>query len=314
MTSAVDRCQRWRRSRALLLLLCVARCSSFTGTRWRCTLSVGKLASNAPASFATPPLAMFTPGGGRAEPPSWFPEDWAISGARLFLPLDVDFCDTATAAPLEEGPFRNSKARRLATPDKTAFIDMTGEVSVSTRGVAWVAKEISSIESLLVWRVDLPDGARKGDVSLPADSSLYLSTRVFKRLEVEKLGEALPALQRELQRELETPQTMDGGPGELKERIERRRALEARVERLTRGLPAPDSPTATLEPGSLLAPPAADWSPSGLTVAQEGQVSIRRLTRKLPRNPFELRPDPFRAVEEYGVIGSFKMVLSGSCA
>jgi len=224
------------------------------------------------------------------------------------MPLSVDF--TSQAAQAGEGPFRQIQPRILTTPASTSFVSMHGDVAVPTVGGGWGATKISAIESLLVWSVLFPEGAQKGDVTLDPGTCLYFSVRVWKRDEVERLTPSLHEQERELESELSTEQTLQGGPLALRERIDARKALEGRVDRLRRGLPPRDAPTMELAPGPGLSPPASNWSPSGLLVAQQGQVSVRRAVNGLrpTKNPFDLiRPNSFGQSEEWGVVGSFEM-------
>ena len=52
-----------------MLLGLVAASAAFTGTKWRLSLNIGQISGNADSSMLTPPLAMFTPGGGRPAQP-----------------------------------------------------------------------------------------------------------------------------------------------------------------------------------------------------------------------------------------------------
>jgi len=225
------------------------------------------------------------------------------------MPLLVDF--TAAAARADEGPFRQIQPRMLATPTGTSFVSMQGDVAVPTVGGVWGATKISSIESLLVWSVLLPEGAQKGDVTLEPGTRLYFSVRVWKSDEVARLTSSLHDQEKMLEAERSTEQTLQGGPAALKQRIDARKALEGRVDRLSRGLPPREALTTELAPGPQLKPPASDWSPSGLVVAQQGQLSVRRVVDglRLTKNPFDMiRPNSFGQSEEWGVVGSFQMV------
>lgn len=278
------------RARAFALVLHACLVRAFTGTEWKLTLNAGRLAGNSKSSFQTPPLAMFSPGGGRAALPSWFPPEWAADGGRLVMPLDVTFCAeiaTADEPTLKRGGF--TRPRALRAPSSTSFVSMQGPQEVRTDAVAWGTLEgLTTVESLLVWCVDLPGGCAKNDVSLPA-GRLFFSTRVWQTEELARLTASLAAVEAEVEAELAEAQTLDGGPLALKARIKKRRANEARMERLRRGLPTVDAPTAEV-PG-----------PFGLTVALEGQMSVVRYQTKLV---------PWRgvaSVPEYGVVGSFEM-------
>lgn len=203
------------------------------------------------------------------------------------MPLLVDF--TAAAARADEGPFRQIQPRMLATPTGTSFVSMQGDVAVPTVGGVWGATKISSIESLLVWSVLLPEGAQKGDVTLEPGTRLYFSVRVWKSDEVARLTSSLHDQEKMLEAERSTEQTLQGGPAALKQRIDARKALEGRVDRLSRGLPPREALTTELAPGPQLKPPASDWSPSGLVVAQQvGCLAACPLSCALCNEPHSL--------------------------
>ena len=46
--------------------------------------------------------------------------------------------------------------------------------------------ELSNIEALLVWCIDLPDGAQGGGVTLEPGTRLFCSTQVWKAEEVRR--------------------------------------------------------------------------------------------------------------------------------
>jgi len=276
----------------VLALLPAQSTAAFAGTAWKAVFSVGRESTT--DSMLTPPLAMFSQGGGKATTPAWYDQGWAASGARLILTLDLRF-DGAIARLDDQDVFGKScfaPARQLHA-GSASFASMTGLQEVPTRGVAWSTMDISSVEKLLVYSLTLPDGASKGDVSVPAGSLVYGSARVWKRSEADALSATLPDLEAEVQRELETTQRLSEGFA-LKERIDKRRKLEARIERLRRGLPCEGTRTvevaAPLSGGS-----AAD---AELIVARDGQLSVRQLIAGRFPNPF----GPNTA-EHYGVIG-----------
>ena len=276
---------------------------ALASTEWQLALNVGQMAGMSASSLGTPPLAMFSPGGGRAARPSWFEPTWASSGARLLMPLGP-LTFAALSAPGADPLLERMRPRALVAPPTISYITMGGEQHGRMRAVGWGTLEMSSIESLLVWCVDLDDEVAKGDITLPR-GRLFFSTRCWNADETAKLRASLPKLKDELQADLDTPQTLDGGPLALKARIDGRRALEAKIERLQRGLPAATTPTAEI---------ALPGGGAPLTVALEGQLTVRRMESWFP-NPFQNTvrrvaarlPNPFEPVAEYGVVGSFKM-------
>ena len=61
--------------------------AALVGTRWSLSLIIGQLQSTEGLGL---PLAMFSPSGGVAKVPPWFPAGWAAAGA-LNVPLEVQF-------------------------------------------------------------------------------------------------------------------------------------------------------------------------------------------------------------------------------
>lgn len=288
---------------SMILLTTTLLCVSLgaVGSAWRVTANLGALAGAAPASLSTPPLAMFTPGGGRAATPSWFAADWATSGSRLVMPLDCTFGGERAAA-VEEGALRRAVAGpRVLAVGAASFASMAGPVPVVASGVAWGLTEISAVESLLVWCADLPGGVALRDVSLPPGTRLFFSTRCWRGDEAGRLRDAvLPPLRRELEAERAYEETLRDGVGALRERVQRRRALEARVAELERGLPPEGATTADVAEGPLVAE-----GRGRLLLAREGQLSVKRLAPRGLRNAWP--GNPFEQVAEYGVVGSFQM-------
>ena len=87
-----------------------ASCAALVDSRWLVTLKIGRVSD---ADSLGPPLAMFTPGGGRATLPSWFAADWAASD-ELRVPLETEFF--ADALPMvKEEPLRRTAVRSLFT-------------------------------------------------------------------------------------------------------------------------------------------------------------------------------------------------------
>jgi len=122
-----------------------------------------------------PPLAMFSPGGGRAVVPAWFDRDWGRSGEKLSVPLEIEFFEDDFGYVQEE-PLKRTQARTCYVRGGSSNLDLR------SCGVAWGLVDLGSkSEALLVWCIDLPDGVRKApDVELPAGTRLYCSTQVWR--------------------------------------------------------------------------------------------------------------------------------------
>ena len=249
--------------RAALVLL-VAPCAALVDSRWLVTLKIGRVSD---ADSLGPPLAMFSPGGGRATLPAWFAADWAVSD-ELRVPLETEFF--ADALPMvKEEPLRRTAVRSLFT--RTTSPDL---LDVKTAGAAWGMILISKIEALLVWCIDLPQGAR---ALLPEGTRLLCSTQAWIGDEVRRLQPLLDELRAELAAMPEGAATQQA-----------RRALAARITALERGLPAPGAPTIEV--------PGAPGAGGTVTLSTVGQLSVRRTTTKF-----------FKQVAEFGVVGSFDL-------
>ena len=235
-------------------------------------------------AFSGPPLAMFTPGGGRADFPSWFDKSWAASGTRLDVPLELEFFSD-DYGPIKDEPLKRTQARKLFT--RCASPDV---LDIPTSGVAWGMVQLSSIQALLVWSLDLPEGIQRdgsaADVTLPPDTRLYCSTQLWRGSELARLQPLLEELRAELR---------------ITSDRDKRSGLEGRIKNLERGLPREGMPTIEI-PGL-----GADT----VTICTNGQLAVRRLapSGKLI-NPFENAGrlgslNPFNEVPEFGVVGSF---------
>ena len=128
--------------------------TSLDGSSWRLNLNVGR------------------------EKGTWMPKEWASSGARLLLPMDVTF----SGEPLGDGyslaqrviglgfndlgPIENT--RRLDCSGGT-FVGAQGQVRVDATGGAWSETPTGRCgESVVRFYVDFPNGATRNDVSIPA--------------------------------------------------------------------------------------------------------------------------------------------------
>ena len=249
--------------RAALILLATP-CAALVDSRWLVTLKIGRVSD---ADSLGPPLAMFSPGGGRATLPAWFAADWAAND-ELRVPLETEFF--ADALPMvKEEPLRRTAVRSLFT--RTTSPDL---LDVKTTGAAWGMISISKIEALLVWCIDLPQGAR---ALLPEGTRLLCSTQAWIGDEVRRLQPLLDELRAELAAMPEGAATQQA-----------RRALTARITALERGLPAPGAPTIEV--------PGAPGAGGTVTLSTVGQLSVRRTTTKF-----------FKQVAEFGVVGSFDL-------
>lgn len=135
------------------------------------------------------------------EPGTWMEQDWAASGARLVLPVNVRFTEEELdlGFPGEEG-LGGRFCKKLAVLDNNArFVGPEGEVIVNVQGGGWASLPLTERKgdygegaSKLRFFLDFPDGASRNDVRLPAGrvffSGLCFADRTAASL---KAGESL---------------------------------------------------------------------------------------------------------------------------
>lgn len=117
------------------------------GSTWRLTLDVGRLQNTR------------------------MPAEWAASGARLSLPIEVTFGDK----PVPGGEMRWDVDEPACCPAKQlqatagSFVGKDGEESVAVRAGGWLAEPADRC-GMRVLRayLDFPDGAARNDAVLPA--------------------------------------------------------------------------------------------------------------------------------------------------
>lgn len=130
------------------------------GSTWKMTLEVGRL----------PGLD------------TRMPKEWAASGARLSVPMEITFSDEPVQGSNPEGDLRwlveepaCCPARRLlATPG--SFVGAQGEVEVACSAGGWLAEPADRCGmSVLRWYLDFPTGAQRNDAILPAGRVFFRS-------------------------------------------------------------------------------------------------------------------------------------------
>ena len=203
---------------------------ALTGTRLRLSLNIGREAG------------------------TWMPTEWAASGARLVLPVDVSF--TPDPAPtnraperlLGERPFYYAGTRRLAVEGEASFVGAEGVVRVPVSDGAWRAVSVTGEgggEYFLRGYLDFDSEVSRNDVTLPAGRVFFTtgfweagsyekasveSTRLRAQLDAKRddaktaAGEGITQLRRAvlLQEELETlyQRTAEAAVPEREEMVE----------------------------------------------------------------------------------------------
>ena len=111
------------------------------------------------------------------EPGTWMPTEWAASGARLSLPVMVEFSDEQVDLGFEgEESFGGARYAKRLKCEAGSFVGPQGVVVVSTNGGAWTTLPSGRPgERVIRFFLDFPDGAARNDVTLPA-GRVFFST------------------------------------------------------------------------------------------------------------------------------------------
>ena len=222
------------------------------------------------------------------------PPEWAASGARLALPLQIQYrkeLSDENERLLGEGETRILQP--LGTP---TFVSSLGEQKVAVSQGGWSVtqtEEDNGFWAALRLFLDFPEGAARNDVTLPAE-------RVFFTTAFWMEGENLVKAKREFDTtkskivELESEmraltERMKSGPLQKLLRYrslvlltEKRGRLKRKAEYQYRGLPRDDAVSL----------------PNGILLQKDGMLTVKRLVGILaPR-------------EEYHYIGRFTIVAS----
>jgi hypothetical protein len=156
--------------RAFVLLCALQRATSLVleGLTCRVTLNIGR------------------------EEGTWMPPEWAASGARLSLPMDVRFSDEAVDCEEQNFLERGRTARVYC--EGGSFVGPQGQVFVKAEGGQWSAAPTGSCgEHAFRFFIDFPEEATRNDVSLPAGRVYFssgawdVSEKKEAEAEVEKL-------------------------------------------------------------------------------------------------------------------------------
>jgi hypothetical protein len=244
--------------------------STLAGTSWRIALNIGR------------------------ERGTWMPEEWAASGARLVLPVDVRF-DTEPATEEHEPLIGEQDGTcRLRALGPAKFVGATGEVEVPALDGCWRATESGrGGEVFLRFFLDFPKEAVRNDVVFPS-GRVFFTNGLWDAEQLALCEEAVAQLQQQVdeidqqQKASEAKVAADGGlltrAGALREgarRYEERDLLLAKLRAVVVSLPGPSG---TVD------------GPSGLAVGKRGGLSVKR------RGPW------YRGFgDEYHMLGTFSM-------
>lgn len=123
---------------------------------------------------------------------TWMPEDWAASGARLLLPVVVEF--DSEAYPGDAEALVGWDCFRVRPVGDASFVGTKGQVTVPIRGGAWSVQppKPPSKPALLRFWLEFPEEVQRNDVTLPA-GRVFFTAPVWQEVELERGAEARAA-------------------------------------------------------------------------------------------------------------------------
>ena len=121
------------------------------------------------------------------EPGTWMDKDWAASGARLVLPVNIRFTNEEMdlGIPGEES-LGGRYCRRVRVLDESiSFVGPQGQTEVEVVDGGWATlpilnQKLQAGERKLRFFLDFPQGAQRNDVSIPA-GRVFFSSAVFPK-------------------------------------------------------------------------------------------------------------------------------------
>ena len=148
---------------------------SLAGTSWRVGLNVGRESGTA------------------------MPQEWAASGARLAIPVDVTFApDEAADAQEPLLGERNGTCKLYVLDSGSRFVGINGEEKVVVLDGAWRATRSGrGGELFLRFYLDIAEAAQRNDVTLPA-GRLFFSTGCWEASQLKMALEATENLRQEI--------------------------------------------------------------------------------------------------------------------
>lgn len=216
------------------------------GSSWRITLNVGR-----------------EPGMHQ------MPEDWAKSGARLSLPLEISFTDDLVSGSDPGGDWLWTIEELACCPSRRllatagSFVGAQGEVNVPVHHGGWLAEPPDRCGmSVLRFYLDFPDGAQRNDAVLPA-GRVFFQAACWDESDLNAFEAEAEVVQAELD------ELQGGGDRTVAEQVEYQRegggsqraeVLGFQLEILQRSLP-----TCGVLSGS-----------GGVQLAAEGTLSVKR--------------------------------------
>ena len=117
------------------------------------------------------------------------PEEWAASGARLLLPITVEF--DSVPYPGEPEALVGQTSFRVRPVGESSFVGVGGKVTVPVRGGAWAIQPPKPPQkpALLRFWLEFPEEAKRNDVTLPP-GRVFFTAPVWQEIELERGAEA----------------------------------------------------------------------------------------------------------------------------
>jgi len=211
-------------------------------------------------------------------PGTAMPPEWAASGAKLALPLEIEFCRGACTYSMNKEQFLgNGKPsfRSVEPLNEPTFVSVKGVEHVKVKPGAYGC-EIQCFESQKYsfrFFLDFPNGAIRNDIELPAERIYFVSScwiqnpSGLKRAQEQKLDAetALKTANQELE-DLEKSSTNFFQKAlSLRQAtilVERRSSLKKRLNELEQNYP--------LRPDSVVE------GPNGMIFPREGFIAVKR--------------------------------------
>jgi hypothetical protein len=143
----------------------LAQKNKLTKASWKLSLSIGR------------------------ETGTWMPEEWAASGARLLLPITVEF--DSEPYPGEPEALVGQTCFRCRPVGESSFVGVGGKVTVPVRGGAWAIQPPKPPQkpALLRFWLEFPEEAKRNDVTLPP-GRVFFTAPVWQEIELERGAEA----------------------------------------------------------------------------------------------------------------------------
>ena len=158
--------------------------SPWKSSQWRWTLNIGR------------------------EEGSWMPEEWAQSGGRLVLPLDVEITsDRLALSKSEQDPILKERPMILQTLTNSTYITTKGQqtATFASQG-GWRIRSPPSENLKQGWAsslrgfLDLTSSIERNDICLDAGERIYLTANCWREQALETAARRLQPITQEYER------------------------------------------------------------------------------------------------------------------